>query len=473
MSKFCIKCGKELSDGIKFCTNCGTKIETQENYEVKPEPQENQQQNFNYTPNGKLKKIFGCDIKNNADYVKAEKSRKLCINIILICVAVTIILLPFYDKGYWFKSGIVKTLLDGMSTLSIASKVVALPVCIIAFIKYNSINKELIRYNTINPNLPKPKNNIKTAAIVLALSIVACLILNPIMEDVDTSAYLAQKDSTSDSAQSSGPVEKCGTGLQFKYTVKEYIEKYNKKTNSKISVNDADISELSLTNSYTWELKNNNLYISEDSETNKIKEIRFFASTKDIGNNGRGFLDNAINAFSIIDNGIDKDKIKDMFDEALSEDNYKNNYYKNGINYVVDKIGMSIDISMLAETEDMAIDDTISESGINQSSKSKSSNTSKSTTKSKSTSSSNVATDFEIIGGSSSVDVSSSGKSYSITCPYCGYSSNSLSTQDIQSEISKHKPGDEKNIGGSFMCASQFQGGCREVSDYYVTVKFK
>ena len=467
MSKFCIKCGKELSDGIKFCTNCGTKIETQENYEVKPEPQENQQQNFNYTPNGKLKKIFGCDIKNNADYVKAEKSRKLCINIILICVAVTIILLPFYDKGYWFKSGIVKTLLDGMSTLSIASKVVALPVCIIAFIKYNSINKVLIRYNTINPNLPKPKNNIKTAAIVLALSIVACLILNPIMEDVDTSAYLAQKDSTSDSAQSSGPVEKCGTGLQFKYTVKEYIEKYNKKTNSKISVNDADISELSLTNSYTWELKNNNLYISEDSETNKIKEIRFFASTKDIGNNGRGFLDNAINAFSIIDNGIDKDKIKDMFDEALSEDNYKNNYYKNGINYVVDKIGMSIDISMLAETEDMAIDDTISESGINQSSKSKSSNTSKST------SSSNVATDFEIIGGSSSVDVSSSGKSYSITCPYCGYSSNSLSTQDIQSEISKHKPGDEKNIGGSFMCASQFQGGCREVSDYYVTVKFK
>lgn len=467
MSKFCIKCGKELSDGIKFCTNCGTKIETQENYEVKPEPQENQQQNFNYTPNGKLKKIFGCDIKNNADYVKAEKSRKLCINIILICVAVTIILLPFYDKGYWFKSGIVKTLLDGMSTLSIASKVVALPVCIIAFIKYNSINKELIRYNTINPNLPKPKNNIKTAAIVLALSIVACLILNPIMEDVDTSAYLAQKDSTSDSAQSSGPVEKCGTGLQFKYTVKEYIEKYNKKTNSKISVNDADISELSLTNSYTWELKNNNLYISEDSETNKIKEIRFFASTKDIGNNGRGFLDNAINAFSIIDNGIDKDKIKDMFDEALSEDNYKNNYYKNGINYVVDKIGMSIDISMLAETEDMAIDDTISESGINQSSKSKSSNTSKST------SSSNLATDFEIIGGSSSVDVSSSGKSYSITCPYCGYSSNSLSTQDIQSEISKHKPGDEKNIGGSFMCASQFQGGCREVSDYYVTVKFK
>jgi len=467
MSKFCIKCGKELSDGIKFCTNCGTKIETQENYEVKPEPQENQQQNFNYTPNGKLKKIFGCDIKNNADYVKAEKSRKLCINIILICVAVTIILLPFYDKGYWFKSGIVKTLLDGMSTLSIASKVVALPVCIIAFIKYNSINKELIRYNTINPNLPKPKNNIKTAAIVLALSIVACLILNPIMEDVDTSAYLAQKDSTSDSAQSSGPVEKCGIGLQFKYTVKEYIEKYNKKTNSKISVNDADISELSLTNSYTWELKNNNLYISEDSETNKIKEIRFFASTKDIGNNGRGFLDNAINAFSIIDNGIDKDKIKDMFDEALSEDNYKNNYYKNGINYVVDKIGMSIDISMLAETEDMAIDDTISESGINQSSKSKSSNTSKST------SSSNVATDFEIIGGSSSVDVSSSGKSYSITCPYCGYSSNSLSTQDIQSEISKHKPGDEKNIGGSFMCASQFQGGCREVSDYYVTVKFK
>ena len=122
-------------------------------------------------------------------------------------------MLPFYDKGYWFKPGIVKTLLDGMSALSIASKVVALPVCIIAFIKYNSINKELIRYNTINPNLPKPKNNIKTAVIVLALSIVACLILNPIMEDVDTSAYLAQKDSTSDSAQSGSPGRKMRNGF--------------------------------------------------------------------------------------------------------------------------------------------------------------------------------------------------------------------------------------------------------------------
>ena len=75
MSKFCIKCGKELSDGIKFCTNCGTKIETQENYEVKPEPQENQQQNFNYTPNGKLKKIFGCDIMSK---------RKKVVNYVLI-----------------------------------------------------------------------------------------------------------------------------------------------------------------------------------------------------------------------------------------------------------------------------------------------------------------------------------------------------------------------------------------------------
>ena len=73
-------------------------------------------------------------------------------------------MLPFYDKGYWFKPGIVKTLLDGMSALSIASKVVALPVCIIAFIKYNSINKELIRYNTINPNLPKPKDRYKNGS---------------------------------------------------------------------------------------------------------------------------------------------------------------------------------------------------------------------------------------------------------------------------------------------------------------------
>ena len=67
------------------------------------------------------------------------------------------------------------------------------------------------------------------------------------------------------------------------------------------------ISELGLNKFIFVEIKNNNLFISEDSETNKIKEIRFFASTKDIGNNGRGFLDNAINAFSIIDNGIDRE----------------------------------------------------------------------------------------------------------------------------------------------------------------------
>lgn len=200
MSKFCIKCGKELSDGIKFCTNCGTKIETQENYEVKPEPQENQQQNFNYTPNGKLKKIFGCDIKNNADYVKAEKSRKLYINIILICVAVTIILLPFYDKGYWFKPGIVKTLLDGMSALSIASKVVALPVCIIAFIKYNFINKELIKYLALNPNLTKQSANMKKSAIVLFISLIICLVMTPVMDKVNTVALHKNLDDNSNTS---------------------------------------------------------------------------------------------------------------------------------------------------------------------------------------------------------------------------------------------------------------------------------
>ncbi len=84
------------------------------------------------------------------------------------------------------------------------TKVLVLPVCIIAFIKYFSINKELIRCNTINPNLPKPKNNIKMAVIVLVLSIVACLILNP---DYGGHRYISisclKRISTSDSTQSS------------------------------------------------------------------------------------------------------------------------------------------------------------------------------------------------------------------------------------------------------------------------------
>ncbi len=80
-----------------------------------------------------------------------------------------IILLPFYDKGYWFKPGIVKTLLDGMSCIIDSVKGGCFACLYYSIYKIYSINKELIRYNTINPNLPKPKNNIKTAVIVLAV----------------------------------------------------------------------------------------------------------------------------------------------------------------------------------------------------------------------------------------------------------------------------------------------------------------
>ena len=244
MSKFCIKCGKELSDGIKFCTNCGTKIETQENYEVKPEPQENQQQNFNYgavqsthTVNkakGALNHIFECNIQDNNGYTKAENTRKSAIYTIIAAIAVTIVLIPFYDKWYWFEDGFIKMILHMLSVLSVVAAIAVVPVCIIAFIKFYSCNNAVTKYITANPTLSKRGANLKVAISILAAAVVMFAVLLPTMEKVDYIAFknysdrIDDMDTDSDNTKSTSyssavTVASDNDSLCFKMNIDEFI----------------------------------------------------------------------------------------------------------------------------------------------------------------------------------------------------------------------------------------------------------
>ena len=171
--------------------------------------QQNYNQNFNYQTNSyaqndteekvraTVKKIFGCEINNNDDYFKAEKKRSSYIYAIIGAIAVALVLIPFYDKWYWFEDGFIKTLLHIMSVLSVVAIIAAVLICIFSLIKYFSYNKEVKAYRTANTTLPKNGVNLKVTLPVLAVALVACLILSPTMEKVDDIAYEKYGDSIS------------------------------------------------------------------------------------------------------------------------------------------------------------------------------------------------------------------------------------------------------------------------------------
>lgn len=260
MSKFCKNCGKELTEDTKFCMNCGTKVENEDSIIQKTQNQQqgnllneqtqnlkdetikaaknvvNKSQEFlqseqmqnvknsvvekakqtqeylksdefkavkdetvNKTKNA-VKRFFECNINNNDDYVKAEKKRKSCIYTIITFIGTTLILIPFYDKAFWFDDGVLKLILNILSVLSVVTKVLVLPVCIIAFIKYNFINKELIKYRALNPNLTKQSANMKKSAIVLFVSLIICLVMTPVMDKVNTAALHKNLDDSSNTS---------------------------------------------------------------------------------------------------------------------------------------------------------------------------------------------------------------------------------------------------------------------------------
>ena len=380
MSKFCIKCGKELVEGTKFCTNCGAeianentqpestnqeKVANEVNQQVNQQvsQQQNYNQNFNYQTNSyaqndteekvraTVKKIFGCEINNNDDYFKAEKKRSSCIYAIIGAISVALVMIPFYDKWFWFEDGFEKTLLHIMSVLSVVAIIAAVLICIFSLIKYFSYNKEVKAYRAANPTLPKHGANLKVTIPVLAAAFVACLILSPIMEDIDTKAYNVYHDkvsSKSDSTQYSDLVEERASGdWQFKYTLKEYVKKLNKATNSEISVKSAEFEKVDNTiNSYTWSGTDSFTLITTYSDNDKIYSIHFAMSSEDYE---KDYDDYIIAAFSAIDDEVNTDKIEEMLDNAMYIEGYQYFYCNNGIKYMVDNSDDWIEISMSPE----------------------------------------------------------------------------------------------------------------------------
>ena len=382
MSKFCTKCGKELVEGTKFCTNCGAeianentqpestnqeKVANEENQQVNQQvnQQQNYNQNFNYqtnsyTQNGTeekvratVKKIFGCEINNNDDYFKAENKRSSCIYAIIGAISVALVMIPFYDKWFWFEDGFEKTLLHIMSVLSVVTIIAAVLICIFSLIKYFSYNKEVKAYRTANPTLPKNGVNLKVTLPVMAAALVACLILSPIMEDIDTKAYnvyLDQSSSKSDSTQYSDSLEKRASGeWQFKYTIKEYVNKFNKVTNSEISVKSAELKKSDKLNSYIWNDTGGYTMITTYSDNDKIFAIDFNVDSEYYEEYYDDIVDTVISAFSVIDDEVDTDKIEEMLDNAMYIEEYQDFYCSKGIKYMVDCDGSFIDISMSPE----------------------------------------------------------------------------------------------------------------------------
>lgn len=156
---------------------------------------------------GFIKNFFSCNINNNDDYVKAERQRKCCLYTIFAVIALTVVLFPFYDKWFWLDDGLWKSVLHLLSVLSVASKVVVIPVCVIAFIKYYIIHTKVIAYRAINPDIQKQGINVKKTLSVLLASVVICLVMMPVMNKVDDSAYHNYSSSLSSSTDSSADTE--------------------------------------------------------------------------------------------------------------------------------------------------------------------------------------------------------------------------------------------------------------------------
>lgn len=82
------------------------------------------------------------------------------------------------------------------------------------------------------------------------------------------------------------------------------------------------------------------------------------------------------------------------------------------------------------------------------------------------------ATDFEITGGSSNVYLISK-KNYGVICPYCGYKSGAMGTSNILLSLNEHYAGEVAHESQGFICASSYQGGCRQTSTYSLEIEYK
>lgn len=244
MNNFCENCGNKLQSTEKFCIKCGTPIAVTEQNQQTPIEAENTQgtvENSSETANetkGFIEKFFSCNINNSDDYIKAEKKRKCLVYTIFALIAATIFLIPFYDEWYWY-SGTWESIMCSASTLSVVSKVLFVPVGIIAFIKYYIMSKRIKEYKIQNPTIQTYNANINKKAMLIVL--VACIVCIPLVNKLNNIAfenycltlnsnnYNTSDDNTSDTYSSTSNVSSTSSNYYIKDNdfIVEYITKIN------------------------------------------------------------------------------------------------------------------------------------------------------------------------------------------------------------------------------------------------------
>lgn len=223
MDKFCSHCGNKLLKDDKFCTKCGTPApeneeinetqKVQETMNKLKESAENvssavkektkqavqqsqefiQSEQFQNAKNEAVKntknfiqRFFECNINNQEDFTRAELRRKRCLCVVFAMIAASIFLLPFYDEYYWFE-GLWYFIMKFASFLSSMSRILLVPVCIIALIKYHYANKEIKRYQSENPDVQTHGMRMNKKA--MAITLVICIICVPVVGKINDIAY--------------------------------------------------------------------------------------------------------------------------------------------------------------------------------------------------------------------------------------------------------------------------------------------
>ena len=223
MDKFCSHCGNKLLKDDKFCPKCGTPApeneqtneiqKVQETMDKLKESAENvstavkektkqavqqsqefiQSEQFQNAKNEAVKntknfiqRFFECNINSQEDFTRAELRRKRCLCVVFAMIAVSIFLFSFYDEYYWF-DGLWYSIMKFASFLSSMSRILLVPVCIIALIRYHYANKEIKRYQSENPDVQTHDMRMNKKA--MAITLVICIICVPVVSKINDMAY--------------------------------------------------------------------------------------------------------------------------------------------------------------------------------------------------------------------------------------------------------------------------------------------
>ncbi|MBE5041163.1 PH domain-containing protein [Ructibacterium gallinarum] len=149
-----------------------------------------------------IQRFFECNINSQEDFTRAELRRKRCLCVVFAMIAASIFLFSFYDEYYWF-DGVWYSIMKFASFLSSMSRILLVPVCIIALIKYYYVNKEIKRYQSENPDVQTHDMHTNKKAMVITL--VICIICVPVVSKINDMAY--QNDSSTKSNEKVSDIE--------------------------------------------------------------------------------------------------------------------------------------------------------------------------------------------------------------------------------------------------------------------------